>query len=284
MFNSMSLSRNLFMFIPGHFKDNVYRFIRFFRDNTRLALELIVIHYNTISLSSKEYTERNCHFLICKNPKYVGVSKYAIFSYMRHHPLDKVIIHCDKVTLTKVKKLYRFIPVKNIEIHEDISSDMYPYVSKGLLILSLQGTKDLFIDADTRINGTITNFELPTALVSEFKFGESKKFSLILHAMGVQHFEEKYLLNVSFVTWGGRNLGITSNEFVLWSDKYLNLNWEDLLSAEAINYFKRFVEQTFFSLIFQSGEWKVLKSKDKVGDGGVIESSYFGASGYRFGR
>ena len=270
--------------VPAVIKNWLYKLQRFISDNLRLSVEVLALIFRFRYSNKISEEEVTCHFLICNNTNYVSISKYAIFSYARFNPQSKITIHCDLKTYPLVRKKYRFFPKSKMTILKDISDVQYPYISKGLLLLSLQGTKDIFLDVDTRINERIPECLVPTALVAEFKFSQSEKFSRILDSIGCVDFAGKYLLNVTFVSWGGIHLYIDNKEFLDWSSRYMNLPWEDLLSKEAIPYFKRFVEQLFFSLIFQAGEWGVLKSQDRVGDKGIIESSYYGASGYRFGR
>lgn len=269
--------------MTDEFKNLYFKILRFTKDNFRLLCEYFIIICDSLYLRPKRVVSRTCHFLICGDSRYVSISKYAVLSYLRHHSSEKVIIHCDKITYSSVRKQYKFFP-ERVRVLNDIFIGQNPYVSKGFLILSLQGTKDIFIDVDTRVNAPIPEFNVPTALVAELRFGESKQLSQILSALCVQDFEEQYLLNVTFVTWGGTHLGITDEDFSNWSTKYLSLKWEEILKAEEIPFFKRFVEQIYFSLIFQRNTWHVLKFEDRVGDKGIIESSYYGASGYRFGR
>lgn len=239
--------------------------------------------WRQLTRPSTKVNERTCHFLICKDSAYAKISKYAIYSYLRFNPNSHIVIHCDSKTYSIVKWMYRWPLSGAINVIEDIDYEEYPYISKGILILKLQGTSDIFLDVDTRINGTLPVCTVPTALVAEFRIADSAKFSSIFRAMGHPDFQHLYLLNVTFVSWGGHNLNLDTETFSLWSDKYLNLPWHELMSSDAIPYFKRFVEQTFFSEVFQRGKWGVLKSSDFVGDQGLVESSYYGASGYRFG-
>lgn len=284
MFMRHKVRSFLTRYIPNQFKNLLYKIFRFMRDTFRLTLDAFIVFFFRRRLYKSYAMITRCHFLICKDVRYVSISKYAVLSYLRFNPDSTVIVHCDSLTYPLVKKLYRFLPNDLLEVVEDIPNDKYPYISKGLLLLTLQGTKDVFLDVDTRINGKLPASIKPTTLVAEFQFSESVKFSKILKAMKCTDFEAKYLLNVTFVSWGGRDLGIRYNNFLDWSDAYMNLPWDSLLAKEAIPYFKRFVEQTFFSLVFQEESWDVLKKSDFVGDKGIVESSYFGASGYRFGR
>lgn len=278
------IRQKLFLFISDRTKDRIYQAVRFLKDTFRLYFEICHLFISKSTRTSFNDKKQTCHFLICHDIKYVNVSKYAIYSFLRYNPDYRLVIHVDKRTFAAVRKQYKFLLSSCIRVVQDITDDEFPYISKGLLLLRLQGTHDIFLDVDTRTNGKLPRLNKPTALVAEFRFGESKKFSRILKEMGCLQYADKYLLNVTFVSWGGQDLGLKNEAFLEWSRTYLTLKWETFLPINAIPYFKRFVEQTFFSLVFQESDWGVMKESDFVGDKGIIESSYFGASGYRFGR
>ena len=131
---------------------------------------------------------------------------------------------------------------------------------------------------------TLPEIVNPLTLVAEFKMKDNRNFRHILNQLDLEQYGEYFLLNVSIVSWAGLNMNITTSEFEDWCHKYLSINWSAFLEPGQIAYFKRFVEQVFISIKFQQGSIQVLKEQDRVGDRGIIECSYFGASGYRFGR
>lgn len=264
-------------------KDHLYMVLRFTKDLRRLIIDFIVASFR---MFTKERFVRGptCHFLICKDLKYISVSKFAIISFIRFHPDYYVKIHCDESTYATVSNLWKYFPWLKIEVEMDIKNNLTPYVSKGLLILKLQGSADSFLDVDTRVNSRIPKLDVPTVLVAEHCFGEKEEFVGIFREMGISDKIGLQMLNVSFVSWGGKNLNLSEKEFLEWSDRYLNLPWESLVQKKHVKYYQRFVEQIFFSLHFQTSHWLTIKEQDRVADKGIIESTYFGATGHRFGR
>ena len=270
--------------LPCKVKDLFYLVLRFFRDNGRVFIDsLVVIFQNSLKFRKPSQTFQ-CHFLICNDTKYIAVSKYAVFSFLRYHPHFKVVIHCDTKTFHETRRFYRRYLKERISVIQDVEDGVYPFVAKGLLLIRIQGSSDFYLDADTRTNSTIPICDVPTALVAEFSFQDNPSYVLLLEKMNCDDKSNQYMLNVSFISWGGNSLHLSESEFLEWSDKYRNLNWREITSQDNIEFMQRFVEQVFFSLAFQRDKWNVLKANDQVADKGVIESTYYGASGYRFGR
>ena len=225
-----------------------------------------------------------CHMLVCQRPEYVAIAKFAISSFLYFNPKYKIILHTDEHLNLDARKLNRYFPESRLSIVQDIPNSGYPYELKGKLLLKMQGTHDIFLDVDTRTNGVLPEIMAPLTLVAEFRMKDNINFRRILHELELSYLEDYYLLNVSIVSWGGRDYNISSKEFEEWSTKYMEIQWHKFLDSEQIPYFKRFVEQVFLSIKLQASDFQILKEKDYVGDKGLVESSYFGASGYRFGR
>ncbi len=274
-----ALRSKLFSFLPLSFKHRIYAFLRIIYDYSRLGVEVLLINSRRVAPPIM-----TCHMLVCKRREYVAISKFAIASFLRFNSNYKILLHSDREQLQNAKKLSVLFPGSRFNVIHDIPDSGYPYELKGQLLLSLQGTHDIYLDVDTRTNGSLPNISAPLTLVAEFKMKDNINFSRILRELDLSHFENCYLLNVSIVSWAGHDFGISGDEFSVWCRKYMQIDWNSFLSSEQIPYFKRFVEQVFMSIKMQERGFQVLKEKDRVGDKGLIECSYFGASGYRFGR
>lgn len=273
------LRGRIFKYVPLTFKHRVYGLLRLIYDYSRLTLELVLVN-----VTRRTTTTKACHMLVCQKQEYVSISKFAISSFLYFNKDYTIILHTDKILKNKCDALARFFPNTRLSVLQDIPDEGYPYELKGLLILGLQGTSDLFLDVDTRTNGTLPDIYSPLTLVAEFKMSDNVNFRQILSEMSLEGYENFYLLNVSIFCWAGKHFGIERQDFINWSQAYMNIKWESFLNSDQIPYFKRFVEQVFFSLQLQKGEIQLLKENDHVGDKGIVECSYFGASGYRFGR
>jgi hypothetical protein len=249
-------------------------------DYLRLICEIFSVYL--IQPSSK--SSKQCHFILLRKKEYVFISKFAIASFLKFNPDYRVIVHCDSLVEIYARKLQYLFPRSRLSVVVDQPSQGFVYSIKGNFLLRLQGSFDIFLDADTRCNGRLPEIVKPMTLVAEFPYYSNRKWAAILRECGLEENIRFFLLNVSAVSWAGCHYGVSPEDFADWEKKWFAIDWSNILREDQIPYFQRFVEQVFVSNIFQRGPIQTLKDADFVADKGIIESSYFGATGYRFGR
>jgi hypothetical protein len=261
-------------------KDRLYQITRFLSDNGRL-----IYHVLKIRTQWRVCPSRTCHFLVIQNPIYGQLFLYAVASLLFHNPDFEVKLHCDSKCYKRIYMKSQILFGSKVSFVMTDLRNSNPMFEKAKLLISLQGSSDFFIDADTRINGPLPILSQVSVLVKEFSLAEHSIWKDICNFMEIEP-SELSMLNTTFYTWGGKSQGIKLQEFSSFYMGFLNLNWKALSINNNFDPTKytRLVEQFFFSYILSNEKVNALKSIDKVADKGVIESSYFGASGYRFGR
>lgn len=262
------------------FKDNTYLVLRMLRDNFRLFAYILVLRGR-----KKKVIESKCHFLIVKEPIYAKLSMYSISSLLYFNPQFQIIIHCDRKCKKAVLWRCRLLLGSRCKIKLVDESVTDPMWNKALLILKLQGTNDFFVDADTRFNGKLPQFTQITTLVKEFNMNTRPLWVDICHELGVAA-EKIEMLNTSLFSWSGHTLALNNKHFEKFYKNFLSLPWERISQNYSIEpkSILRLVEQVFLSIELSNRITIAVKNFDTVADKGLIESTYFGASGYRFGR
>ncbi len=250
------------------------------KDNSLLASQVIRIRF-----CSLDNTNLNCHYLVVNDPIYAKLAVYSIASFLFHNRNFKVVIHSDAKCFRALLWRSRIFFGSKCKVLRVQNSSEDPMYQKALLLLQLQGTKDIFVDADTRFNGVLKGQDSITVLVREFRLEEQETWLYVSKLLEIDP-TKSFMLNTSFFTWSGVHLNVTSDLFHDFYQKYLSLPWSDLSNLFLIQErsLTRLVEQFFFSILLSSHDVDFLKEHDKVADKGVIESTYYGASGYRFGR
>lgn len=261
-------------------RDFVHLTLRMFRDNCRLFLHILIVRSRR-----KSCIENKCHFLVVKQPIYAKLSMYAIASLLYFNPQFEIVIHCDDKCKKSVLWRCRLLLGSrcNINLIGGVVTD--PMRNKALLLLTLQGTDDIFVDADTRFNGKLPRLSQITTLVKEFRMDEKPIWIRICRDIGIDSGKVE-MLNTSFFSWSGHTLDLNYVTFQDFYDKFSSVHWTDISMEYSIESqsLQRLVEQVFFSIVLSGNKTNALKNFDTVADKGVIESTYFGASGYRFGR
>jgi len=232
-------------------------------------------------------SQNTAHILVINNDEYVKVAKTCVESFLHFNPLCKVVLHCDSATLTKSQQLLRKSRKRrDIEFRLiNHSSEHLWQITKLNLILSMNGTKDIFMDADLRWNGPLPQIEYFTYFVKEFEMKDKSPFREILSNGFHEDFPDTFMKNVSFISFSKQLL--PDEALVLaknYCEKYIeSVNGPLVGKLDKISKM-RMVEQVVLSLLIPKFLDTVgyLKDSDQIMDGRFVESSYFGATGARF--
>jgi len=227
------------------------------------------------------------HVMLTRVDRYVDLAETCIYSFFHHHPRATFTLHCDNSTLNRVNsKFYKEIAEGKIQVQLLNIEDKKDWQEQKLdLILAMNGTSDIFLDADLRWNGAL-NEESGKALflVKEFELRDKSPFREIL-AKFDSFPPYSAMKNVSVFSFGGYQLStaeLTSIRNTM--EKYQEIVDSPIvgsLDKEAIG---RVIEQFVLSVCseFWSIEISYVKESDAPMDGGKVESCYFGATGGTF--
>lgn len=258
-------------------KDVVYSLIRFTQDNFRLFIDFLSYNRHRVTPG------KNCHYLIVKDSRYLKLAKYSLSSMLRYNPDWNAVIHTDKVLFGK-SNLLRILFGQRVEILFDQVEEADPLSSKCTLILQMQGKDDVFVDIDTRWNARCPKLDSITVLVKEFRVIADSFWYKVAEELQIES-KSLHMLNTSFFSWSKSSLGVSVKEYENWKVEWDLLSWQALCDTEAeVDGRKRLHEQFFLSCLLSDQSVKAIKETDLIADGGVLESSYFGATGHRFAR
>jgi hypothetical protein len=243
------------------------------------------LRWNLGTAKSANSIEAVGHLLIVKNADYVRVARICISSFLYFNPNAIIHIHCDQVTYKKSQAMVRFLSRKN-QIRVDLDqSDQHEWqYSKLKLILNLSGSYDFYMDADLKWNGSLPILESTTFFVREFILMSKIEYKELLEVMNLQELTSNTMKNTSFFSWNGciASEKFRSKLFGFWSSMLETID-EMAVSDLTKNSLRRISEQLCLSVLIPENESRYLKDADAQFDGTFVESSYFGATGTRFG-
>ena len=265
-------------------------FLRYSRAVLRRILGLFsnlfwTLRWNLGSAKSANLVEVTGHLLIVKNADYVRVARICISSFLYFNPNAIIKIHCDQVTFKKCQAMVRLLKRKNqIRISQDQADQVQWQHSKLGLILNLSGTCDIYMDADLKWNGSLPVIKSTTFFVREFVLTSKLEYKELLEVMNLKELTLNTMKNTSFFSWNGSIAPekITSQLFELWVFMLKKIE-EMSVSESTKESLKRVSEQLCLSILIPESESNYLKDADAQFDGTFVESSYFGATGTRFG-
>ena len=262
-------------------KDNTFKIIRFYSDNFKLICNLIVY-----KISKKSKTLNETIMLVIGSTDYVWVSIHCIVSFFRYNPNSKMLIYVDDKTYRLARILYFFIDRKNIKLSKIDSYEIPPLWVKAKLILEIQGSYKFFMDADLRWNSSLP--EMPSnkiiVFAKEFELTSSETHSRLISKLSWSTSAPIYMFNTSFFCWNAENSGMSFGTFVNFLSQFntIKSDYFDLFFKDE-NLF-RLSEQISLSYIIRNFQVEALDELMRNQSLRSIESTYFGATGHRFGR
>jgi hypothetical protein len=224
------------------------------------------------------------HLLVVKNLKYTSLALVAVSSFLRYNPNSHFFIHTDEVTTLRTR--FHFILLEKfgyITIKPTVDSEKQDWQELKLKIIeSLNGTSEIFMDADLRWHGNCPQIDGITFFVKEFELSTKEPFSKILIAINKSS-DFSFMKNTSFVSFAGLTIKAEAFEKIwkVYSD------FQDYLTGCTpieITDLMRLREQLLISCFINEKTYSIryLKDSDSIKDGQFVESSYFGTTGSRF--
>ena len=225
--------------------------------------------------------------MLTRDNRYVDLAEICIHSFLHHHPKATFTLHCDNSTLTYVNsKFHKEIAGGKIQVQLLNIEDEKDWQEQKLdLILSMNGTSDVFLDADLRWNGALREENGKALfLVREFELKDKSPFREILANINNLP-PNSSMKNVSVFSFGGFQLSNTEFTSVRNTmDRYREIVDSPTVGSLDKVAVGRVIEQ--FALSVCSELWSVeiayVKESDAPMDGGKVESCYFGATGGTF--
>jgi hypothetical protein len=257
---------------------------------SRARTQTNLLRYQYMPQRNQNYQEITAHLLVVKNSKYSELAQTCINSFLHFHPNSTIVLHVDQDTMPSLMAwISRSRFSKSIELNLVENKEESWQIQKLTLILELAGTKEMFMDADMRWNGPLKidlqNEKRIRFLVREFNLNSHEVFSKMIAVKNFDCFSSASMFNTSFVCFSG--LSLTEME----KDQVLNLqrqivsfaqDWEigEVERASVI----RISEQLALSMsvTIWSKPVGTVKEFDGCKDGSFLESSYFGATGFKF--
>jgi len=239
------------------------------------------LRYSLGTAKASNVSQLIVNILIVKNDNYVKVAKICIDSFLYFHPNAIIKIHCDEKIYPKAKTALKN---KSVEIISDCASDEPWQLLKLKLFLKLSGTTEILMDADLKWNGPLPKLETITYFVREFTFKDNELYVELFNGAGWQKYLQYSMKNTSLVTLNGYKFTNDAVSNLISKIELLETTIKKSnFSVEQKKDLSRIAEQVVLSLVFDDNHCTYLKESDFQFDGSLVESSYFGATGTRFG-
>jgi hypothetical protein len=223
------------------------------------------------------------HILVVNSFYYVLLAQICINSFLKYNPHFNFVIHTDSRLVKLLRRRFKsLIKFNRVEVIEDLDQALTWQRSKLGVILAMNGTNDIFMDADLRWNGPLIETKGITFYLREFSLGSSALYTNAFPNYGLA--PDHHMYNLSFFTFGGYVLSVSDIDEVLSLQQEIEQLVSESLAPSDILAIRRMSEQLALSIAVCrfSASVSTLKSADQRSDGDFVESCYFGATGLTF--
>jgi hypothetical protein len=223
------------------------------------------------------------HILVVDKLVYVALAKVCAESFLFFHPNAKIIFHVDELTEPLLKKkLYHLLRYKNVNVQVLPKLPKLTWQNRKLsIIFGINGTSDIFLDADLKFNDPLPNVSGVTFFVKEFKMSDDFRYAKMISLFNTIDYENASMYNTSFFTFGSHlQNNLELSEFFSFEQKIKDLLQSLDIDLKEIRNMERISEQIALSFIVE--KWNIpvhcLKEVDGHKDKSFLESSYYGAT------
>jgi hypothetical protein len=235
--------------------------------------------------NSKQETEYfyTIKMLAINSKNYVLLAETCIFSFLRFHPRSFFELHVDPELEIYAKQKFRsLIRSNNIEIKVLRERREFWQTTKLEIILGMNGTSSIFMDADLRWNGILPKISGITAYVEEYEISSSMLHSKVKELMPDSNFIR--MANCSFFGFDTVNVDGDLLNQIRELELQINSLQKMFPESQQLLAQSRLSEQLSLSYILRKNDKTIsyLKIKGERNDGDFVESCYFGVSGLTF--
>jgi hypothetical protein len=224
--------------------------------------------------------------LVIGSNDYVWISIHCIVSFLKFNPGSKINVSLDKNTYNLGKWVYRFIDYKRITTERVEFNDFPPLWNKAKLILELQNSNKIFMDADLRWNSTLPVFNRNEIVLFSVEYEVLPESPLykVFNEINWKMDAKVFMFNTSFFYWNNNDLKLDFDKFKNYLQEFESIEDFSIYGFDKNAKIKRLSEQISLSYALKNNKVTGLDSLLSKYSLAGAESTYFGATGHKFGR
>lgn len=257
----------------------LYLFKSFTHDNF-----IFLNEFGAIIGLRRSYPTNTCHILISKHKVYARIAKYAISSFLYYNKSYGIVLHCDGITLNECRKLSIMFGRRRISVILDQPKDSDPYFEQVILFYKLNKTKDMLMDADLRWRGALPEIESAFLYNSEFDMSATFPWNRLIESFPWSHISPLFMLTGSVSGWQGFSPPYSEDDVRGFLRDLNSFDWTLLEMPLPVSFYQRLTGQVVMSFLAQSSQWTTITGAENLSGKIIVESTYFGNSGLRYGR
>lgn len=257
-------------------KNTLFRIMRFFYTYLVLLKQLL-----TIQFSKSPKPTKTAMILIAKKYAYLHMAIICMSSFLYYNRDFQIQIYCDRKILKILRIFLPFFRTFSVTVLATVPNEADPYIEQLKLFFKLNCSSTILIDVDIRWQGVLAyDFKNPLAYNHESNKEALDFWPVLAVHLGVPTESHYQVLTCCVTSWGDEFVEVSPVEIEEIIAKLDSFQWND----HKINDFKRLRGQFVMSYIFSKLSNKTVSIVElEKSNGKILETSFFGATGYRYG-
>ena len=256
----------------------LYRYLRFLKTYYLLAKHLIVLFFRRADVTNKFAI-----IYVMRKKIYFQMALICISSFLYHNRDFKIIIYCDK-RLYRLCNSFKFIfRNQSVEIRKEILSESDPMLEQVRMFMRTGNGNTILMDADIRWTGPLVyDFVKPLVYNYEKNLGHTQAWSQIKDYLGIHEIHNFEVFTCCLTSLGAhlpKNDKLEIESLLL---RMLSFDWQESFELQ-----QRFHIRGQFLISHIISELGIkpesIVSIEKKYSQSILETSYYGATGYRYG-
>lgn len=260
-------------------KNTIYRYQRFFITYFTLTKQVITLQFK---VSRK--IDKVAFIYVMSHYVYIHMALICISSFIYHNNNFEVRIYCDKKLYLPCKLIRLLLHRQVITIYPLIESDSDPMLEQVVMFIKTSGSNSILMDADMRWTDTLQyNFQRPLVYNKEENQEHQEMWKLFSSYLNLEELVEFTMYTCCITSLGEQEISYKQSEI----DKILgDIKSFDWTQTSSIAKQKHIRGQFIISYLLSSirvPPISVIEIQEKQ-QKKFLETSFYGATGYRFGK
>lgn len=260
---------------------NLYHFVlRVIEYRVEIAKSIAIILFR----QNHQPPRRTGHVIAMKDTIYVSMGAFMALTLLQRNEDFKAVFHLDSdgFSFASKNRIIRFLVWKGlVSIHPCLVGETDPMRVQLRMFADLQGTDDFLMDADLWWKNPIPPLGSPLTFSVETSINSIHLLDKAAMVLKLKKEQSIQMITGCLTYWNSEFCGVSVDQALSLYDRLMSKENENAFRIDE----RRLIGQVVMSIMFNGLEcFETLVDKSSESGRRIADSSFYGATGYTYGR
>jgi hypothetical protein len=244
---------------------------------------LLIKHVVSLQLRQTKAADKVAIIYLMRKRIYFQMALICISSFLYYNKNFKIVVYCDK-KLNNLCNSFKYIfRNQNIEIRREILDDSDPMLEQVRMFMRTGNGNTILMDADIRWTGPLVyNFVNPLVYNREENVGHIRAWDRIKDFLNIRGINEFQVFTCCLTSLGGHSIQSSHQDLEQILSNFLTFHWQETTDLQERFHIRG--QLLISHIISELGNIPdTIVKIEKELDQKILETSFYGATGYRYG-